>query len=54
MIRRNPYGYSVCGAPEGTRIPDLSLRRRPLYPAELRAPIQFRKNAFVLDLRIIT
>ena len=27
------------GTPEGIRIPDLSLRRRPLYPAELQAHI---------------
>ena len=31
----------VCGAPEGIRIPDLPLRRRTLYPAELRAHISF-------------
>ncbi len=31
----------VCGAPEGIRIPDLPLRRRTLYPAELRAHILF-------------
>ena len=32
-------GGIFAGTPEGIRIPDLSLRRRPLYPAELRAHI---------------
>ena len=27
----------ICGGPGGIRTPDLPLRRRPLYPAELRA-----------------
>ena len=28
---------TLFGTPEGIRTPDLSLRRRPLYPAELQA-----------------
>ena len=32
-------GGIFAGTPEGIRIPDLSLRRRPLYPAELQAHI---------------
>ena len=32
------------GAPEGIRIPDLPLRRRPLYPAELRAHIELGRS----------
>ena len=31
-----------CGAPEGTRTPDLLVRSQSLYPAELRAHMLFR------------
>ena len=35
-----PYGAEmIFGAPKGIRTPGLSLRRRPLYPAELWAHI---------------
>ena len=33
----------AAGAPEGIRIPDLPLRRRTLYPAELRAHLLWPK-----------
>ena len=39
-LKTKAFGV-VCGAPEGTRIPDLPLRRRTLYPTELLAHISF-------------
>ena len=34
------------GAPEGIRIPDLPLRRRTLYPAELQMHINYKCNIY--------
>src|SRR6202044_2330372 len=34
---RSPIGQAKAGAPGEIRTPDLTLRRRSLYPAELRA-----------------
>ena len=31
------FGFCCCGAPEGTRTPDLLIRSQTLYPAELPA-----------------
>ena len=33
------------GTPEGTRTPDLTVRSRALYPAELQAQIEFYQFA---------
>ena len=33
------FGFCCCGAPEGTRTPDLLIRSQTLYPAELPAHI---------------
>ena len=47
--RRKPFKTKVYGeifgAPKGIRIPDLPLRRRTLYPAELPAHMHRRNGA---------
>ncbi len=48
--RKNPpsceNGFLCFGALEGIRIPDLPLRRRTLYPAELQAHIQITLQVY--------
>ncbi len=43
-VPRNLDFSALFGALEGIRIPDLPLRRRTLYPAELQAHILYNSN----------
>ena len=46
------FSGEVFGVPEGSRTPDLSLRRRTLYPTELRTRYCVVAGAYINDFPI--